>query len=114
LPTSGNVFVVGTLRDGPERSTLVGQLYWVPHGLLLVFNTILYENEFQNPQIFYLHVRFSPERSILVGQLYWVPHGLLLVFNTILYENEFQNPQVFHQHLRFSPERSTLYLAPRL
>jgi hypothetical protein len=24
----------------------------VPHGILHVFNTILYENEFQNPQIF--------------------------------------------------------------
>jgi hypothetical protein len=28
------------------------QLYWLPHGILHVFNTILYENEFQNPQIF--------------------------------------------------------------
>jgi hypothetical protein len=27
-------------------------LYGVPHGILGVFNTILYENEFQNPQIF--------------------------------------------------------------
>jgi hypothetical protein len=25
---------------------------WLPHGILGVFNTILYENEFQNPQIF--------------------------------------------------------------
>jgi hypothetical protein len=27
------------------------QLYEVPHGIIRVFNTILYENEFQNPQI---------------------------------------------------------------
>jgi hypothetical protein len=27
------------------------ELYGVPHGILRVFNTILYENEFQNPQI---------------------------------------------------------------
>jgi hypothetical protein len=29
----------------------VAQLYRLPHGILRVFNTILYENEFQNPQI---------------------------------------------------------------
>jgi hypothetical protein len=27
------------------------QLYGLPHGMLHVFNTILYENEFQNHQI---------------------------------------------------------------
>jgi hypothetical protein len=26
-------------------------MYGVPHGIIRVFNTILYENEFQNPQI---------------------------------------------------------------
>jgi hypothetical protein len=26
-------------------------IYGLPHGILHVFNTILYENEFQNPQI---------------------------------------------------------------
>jgi hypothetical protein len=26
-------------------------LFGLPHGILHVFNTILYENEFQNPQI---------------------------------------------------------------
>jgi hypothetical protein len=31
----------------------VGQLYVVPHGILRVFIIILYENEFQNPQIFH-------------------------------------------------------------
>jgi hypothetical protein len=41
----------------------VAQLYGMPHGILEVFNAILYENEFQNPQIFHQHVRFSPERS---------------------------------------------------
>jgi hypothetical protein len=30
---------------------IVLQLYGVPHGILRVFNTILYENEFRNPQI---------------------------------------------------------------
>jgi hypothetical protein len=44
----------------------IGQLYRVPHGILLVFNTILYEIEFQNPQVFHQHLRFSPERSTLV------------------------------------------------
>jgi hypothetical protein len=36
------------------------------YGILLVFNTILYENEFQNPQVFHQHLRFSPELSTLV------------------------------------------------
>jgi hypothetical protein len=31
---------------------MVLPLYMLPHGILRVFNTILYENEFQNPQIF--------------------------------------------------------------
>jgi hypothetical protein len=44
---------------------IAAQLYGVPHGLLEVFNTILYENEFQSPQIFHQHVRFSPEHSTL-------------------------------------------------
>jgi hypothetical protein len=49
-----------------ESPHIVGQLYGVPHGILRVINTILYENEFQNPQVFHLHVRFSPERSTVV------------------------------------------------
>jgi hypothetical protein len=35
-----------------ETPHIVGQLYGVPHGIFKVFNTILYENEFQNPQTF--------------------------------------------------------------
>jgi hypothetical protein len=35
-----------------EAPHIAAQLYGVPHGLLEVFNTILYENEFQNPQFF--------------------------------------------------------------
>jgi hypothetical protein len=30
-----------------------------------IFSTILYENEFQNPQVFHQHLRFSPKRSTL-------------------------------------------------
>jgi hypothetical protein len=44
----------------------VAQLYWVPHGILGVFNTILYENEFQNPQIFQQTISLFPEHSTLV------------------------------------------------
>jgi hypothetical protein len=42
----------------------------VPHGILKVFNPILYENEFQNPQIQQTISRF-PEHSTLenVAQL---------------------------------------------
>jgi hypothetical protein len=40
------------------------QLYEVPHGILRVFNTVLYENEFQNPKISSL-----TEHSTLVGNI---------------------------------------------
>jgi hypothetical protein len=36
-----------------------------PHGILRVFNTILYENEFQNPQIFCTTLRLFHEQSTL-------------------------------------------------
>jgi hypothetical protein len=38
----------------------------LPHGLLHAFNTILYENEFQNPQIFQQTISLFPEQSTLV------------------------------------------------
>jgi hypothetical protein len=37
----------------------------LPHGILHVFNTILYENEFQNPQIFQQTISLFPEQSTL-------------------------------------------------
>jgi hypothetical protein len=43
----------------------VVQLYGVPHGILGVFNTILYENEFQNHQIFQQTISLLPEQSTL-------------------------------------------------
>jgi hypothetical protein len=42
-----------------------GQLYGVPHGISRVFNTILYKNEFQNPQIFQQTISLFPEQSTL-------------------------------------------------
>jgi hypothetical protein len=51
-----------------EAPHTVAQLYGLPHGILNVFNTILYENEFQNPQIFQqtlMSVFFFPEQSTL-------------------------------------------------
>jgi hypothetical protein len=38
----------------------------LPHGILQVFNTILYKNEFQNPQIFQQTISLFPEQSTLV------------------------------------------------
>jgi hypothetical protein len=38
---------------------------WVPNGILHVFNTILYENEFENPQIFQQTISLFPEQSTL-------------------------------------------------
>jgi hypothetical protein len=43
-----------------------GQLYGVPHRILRVFNTILYENEFQNPQIFQQTISLFSKHSTLV------------------------------------------------
>jgi hypothetical protein len=62
------------------------QLYGVPHGILRVFSTILYENEFQNPQIFQQTISLFPEQSTLAlleiitaSHLYW----LAVVYNKI-------------------------------
>jgi hypothetical protein len=44
---------------------VVGQLYRVPHGILQVFIIKLYENVFQNPEIFPTHVSLSPKQSTL-------------------------------------------------
>jgi hypothetical protein len=41
-------------------------IYGLPHGILHVFNTILYENEFQNPQIFQQTISLFHEQSTLV------------------------------------------------
>jgi hypothetical protein len=49
-----------------EAPCTVAQLYGLPHGILHVFNTILYENEFQNPQIFQQTISLFPEQSTLV------------------------------------------------
>jgi hypothetical protein len=49
----------------------VAQLYGLPHVILHVFNTILYENEFQNPQIFQQTISFFPEQSTLELRYAW-------------------------------------------
>jgi hypothetical protein len=48
---------------------IVGQLYGVPHGIIRVFNTILYENEFQNPQILMDTLEITKScLTLIVGQ----------------------------------------------
>jgi hypothetical protein len=49
-----------------EEPYTVAQLYGLPRGILEVFNIILYENEFQNPQIFQQTISLFPEPSTLV------------------------------------------------
>jgi hypothetical protein len=44
------------------------QLYGLPRVILRVFNTILYENEFQNPQIFQQTISLFPEHSTLTSE----------------------------------------------
>jgi hypothetical protein len=45
------------------------QLYGLLHGILHVFNTILYENEFQNPQIFQQNIIPFAEHSTLAPRM---------------------------------------------
>jgi hypothetical protein len=51
-----------TFNEAPH---VVGQLYGVPHEILRVYNTILYENVFQNPELFRTQVSLSTEQSTL-------------------------------------------------
>jgi hypothetical protein len=49
-----------------EARHVVAQLYGVPHGILQVFIILLYENVFQNPELFPTQVSLSPKQSTLV------------------------------------------------
>jgi hypothetical protein len=40
------------------------KIHGVPHGILRVLNTILYENDFQNPQNFHQRVRFLESKKL--------------------------------------------------
>jgi hypothetical protein len=58
--------VLTTLLKLHEAPHAVAQLYGLPHGIFHVFNTILYENEFQNPQMFQQTISLFHEQSTLV------------------------------------------------
>jgi hypothetical protein len=61
-------YYIDTLHEATHK---VGQLYGVPHGILKVFTTILYKNEFQNPQIFQQTISLLPAQSTLrYGQIF--------------------------------------------
>jgi hypothetical protein len=59
-----------------------------------VLNTILYENEFQNHQIFQQTIGLFPEHSTLVDLAEYSEKYNGICIN-ILNENVFQNPQIF-------------------
>jgi hypothetical protein len=48
---------------------IVGQRHGVPQVILQVFIIMLYENVFQNPELFRTQVSLSPEQSTLVTTL---------------------------------------------
>jgi hypothetical protein len=48
-----------------SKTTELNAFSWVPDGILRVSNTILYENKFQNPQIFQQTISLFPEQSTL-------------------------------------------------
>jgi hypothetical protein len=50
------------MRHPIQLPNYMGRL---PDGILHVFNTILYENEFQNTQIFQQTISLFPEQSTL-------------------------------------------------
>jgi hypothetical protein len=64
LPRQGAIFNI--LEINTSYYHIVQVLYGLPHGILHVFNTILYENEFQNSQIFQQTIRLFPEQSTLL------------------------------------------------
>jgi hypothetical protein len=57
------IFVKNGVKDPfkyHEAAHIVGQLYGVPHGIFKESLTLyLYENEFQNPQIFQQTIKFQ-------------------------------------------------------
>jgi hypothetical protein len=58
----------------------------LPHGILRVFNTILYENEFQNPQIFQQTISLFHEQSTLssIGNLQHIMMYTFFIFHPIV------------------------------
>jgi hypothetical protein len=65
-----------------RKPNTVAQLYGLPHGILHVFNTILYENEFLNPQIFQQTISLFPEQSTLLWHLK-VTLIILIIFSRL-------------------------------
>jgi hypothetical protein len=59
---------------------VVGQ----PHGILRVFNTILYENEFQNPHIFQQTISPFPKHSTLSTTIHLL-FTIYITIHTLLY-----------------------------
>jgi hypothetical protein len=56
----------------------------VPHGILRVFNTILYKNEFQTPKLFPTQVSLSPEHSTL-ALIVFEQYHITIVFSMQLW-----------------------------
>jgi hypothetical protein len=54
------------LRKKTDGNPYSWAAYGVPHGIIGVFTTILYGNEFQNPQFFQQTISLFPEQSTLV------------------------------------------------
>jgi hypothetical protein len=61
----------GVTRRYRALHVLKFQLYGLSDGILHVFNTI-YENEFQNPQIFQQTISLFPEQSTLAKVIFWL------------------------------------------
>jgi hypothetical protein len=74
-----------------EATHIVGQLYRVPHETLQVFIIILYENVFQNPQLFRTQVSLSPKQSTLV----------LVVFGNYFVSSAFLKVTMHHNYYKY-------------
>jgi hypothetical protein len=102
--------VVLRLLKFHEATHIVGQLYGVPHGILRVFNTTLYENEFQNPQIFQQTISPFPEQSTLaVTELFGTKIKLqksriekIVLYPPLVHVGPKSRKNLFKMHLFFS------------
>jgi hypothetical protein len=56
----------------------------VPHGILRVSNIILYENEFQNPQIFQQTISLFPKHSTLLSSKKLTKRAKNLLYTKLL------------------------------
>jgi hypothetical protein len=87
----------------------------LPHGILQVFIIILYENVFQNPELFPTQVSLSSEHSTLDPSLFRVEPIKVCKYLQILRTIRYISPRFNNSHLKFKFQRllKVFLLAPK-